>query len=117
MIQNSLIRKIYLYSFAFLGLVLVVFGLVRILDLGLKVYVFKQADQFAHAPYPAEKLTSESREPTQEEKDNLKREQEATEAKNRQAQRQSTASNSLAMIIVGLPLFLYHWKRINTSDK
>jgi len=32
-------------------------------------------------------------------------------------ERQSTASNSLAFIIVGLPLFLYHWWLIQKEKK
>ena len=112
MIQNSLIRRIYLYSFAFLGLVLMVFGAVRLLDLGLKVYVFKQADQYAIYPAYPEKLAPEATISAQEKEDVRIREEEAR-AQNTTSQRQSTASNSIAMIIVGLPLFFYHWRKVN----
>jgi hypothetical protein len=30
-------------------------------------------------------------------------------------QRQREVSGSIAMILVGLPLYLYHWKQIKTS--
>lgn len=112
--KNLLIAKIYLYSFAFLGLVLVVFGLVRILDLGLKVYVFKQADNFAsYSVGLPEKMAAPGATFSAQEKDDLKKEQETAQRKNMEGQRQSTASNSLAMVLVGSPLFFYHWKKIN----
>ena len=37
-------------------------------------------------------------------------EQEAMQKKQTNQQRQRDASNSLAMLIVGLPLYLYHWR-------
>lgn len=100
-----------------LGLILVVIGLVRLLDLGLKVYVFRAADNFASYPisYPEKMVPGVTL--SAQEKEDLKKEQETAQRKNQESQRQSTASNSIAMIIVGLPLFLYHWRRINTPEK
>lgn len=86
-----------------------VIGTVRMLDLGLKVYVFKQADQYVAYP---QKLNGEA---TEVEQERMRMEQVQAEEVNIRSRRQSTASSSLAMIIVGLPLFLYHWKII--SDK
>jgi hypothetical protein len=82
--------------------------MVKLIDLGLKVYVFKQAEIF-YAPkiypevYPGEKLTPE---------EIAKREEEQRKAEeiNRIAERQRTASNAIALIIVGLPIFIYHWR-------
>lgn len=113
MIENSLIRRIYLYSFAFLGLVLMVIGAVRLLDLGLKVYVFKQADQYAIYPYPA-KIDPEATSEAQDIESNRVREEEARK-QNTTSQRQSAASSSIAMIVVGMPLFFYHWRKVNAK--
>lgn len=112
MIQNSLIRRIYLYSFAFLGLILMVIGAVRLLDLGLKVYVFRQADQYAIYPDYPHKLAGEATPSAVDEESRRIREEEAR-AQNTTSQRQSAASSSIAMIIVGLPLFFYHWRKVN----
>ena len=46
----SLIRKIYLYLFSLIGLVLVVIGCVQLVNLGLKAYVFTAADQYYTYP-------------------------------------------------------------------
>jgi len=116
-VQKFLVSKIYLYIFSFLGLVLVIFGLVRLLDLGMKVYIFKQADQYAVFPsYPPDKTSAPSQ-LSQQDKFELQRAQEEAQKKNTTAQRQQTASTSLAMIIVGAPLFYYHWRKINKGEK
>lgn len=115
MIENSLIRRIYLYSFAFLGLVLMVIGTVRLLDLGLKVYVFKQADWYAIYPSYPEKINPEGTISAVPRED-LKVQEEQARKQNTTSQRQSTASSSLAMIVVGLPLFFYHWRKVNAAS-
>lgn len=102
-----------MYGFSLLGLVLVIIGTVRILDLGLKTFIFTKADNYATYPYPAVdmkgKEVSSSAMVSREEQDKYN-------AENRASQRQNTASSSLAMIIVGFPLFLYHWKMIHKTE-
>ena len=111
---HSLIRRIYIYTFSFIGLVLVVIGLVRLIDLGLKFYVFKGAESFiAYPAYPERVTKEQGEEINQEERDAFIKEQEEANSKNRSAERQRTVSNSLAMILVGAPLFLYHWRIIS----
>ncbi len=100
------IRTIYLYLFSLVGLVLVIIAGVRFIDMGLKAWVFTEADNYVSydyarpAPVAGEKPVVE---PSKEEK-------EAIQKKQTNQQRQRDASNSLAMIIVGLPLYLYHWR-------
>jgi hypothetical protein len=116
--RKELIRTVYLYLFSLLGLVLIVIGTVRLVDLGLKTFIFKKADQVVVYPeYPrvvkptgetAEKLT-----PEQEEK--YKQEQLEYQEREREARKERTAANSIAMIIVGVPLFAYHWRVIQRA--
>ncbi len=95
------IRLLYLYLFAFVGLFTTIIGSVQLVDLGLKVYVFKVSNRVY---YP---------EPTLEGKPQLSVEEmdERNEAEETN-QRKRQMSNSLAMIIVGTPVYLYHWKTI-----
>ena len=51
--KMSLIRKIYLYLFSLIGLVLVVIGCVELVNLGLKAYIFTAADQYYSYPVAA----------------------------------------------------------------
>lgn len=100
---------------------------VRFVDMGLKAWVFTAAEEEQRInfkqppfPYPLERVSrdGERADLTAEEKEQLR--QIVRDYKNWQAerekidpilaQRQRTAANSLAMLIIGLPLYLYHWR-------
>jgi hypothetical protein len=102
----EIIKLIYIYLFSAIGLILIITGSVKLIDLGLKVYIFKQADVF-YAPYPA---INQNENLTPEEIAKREEEQRKTDEINRIAERQRTASNAIALIIVGLPVFIYHWR-------
>ncbi|MFN7088314.1 MAG: hypothetical protein ACK4NX_00600, partial [Candidatus Paceibacteria bacterium] len=71
--RHTLIRKIYLYLFSLLGLVLIVIGTVKLVDLGLRMFVFKGAEEVVIWPEPP--IRSVEKEPgatlTSEEKEKL----------------------------------------------
>lgn len=120
--RKELIRAIYLYLFSLVGLVLVVIGLVQLVDLGLKTYIFTNADQIiTYPPYPVKPVPSSLDEkqvqPTPEELADYERKQKETQRAQEASNRARTASNALAMIIIGTPLFLYHWKTIQKDKK
>ena len=119
--RKELIRTLYLYLFSLIGLVVVVMGLVQLVDLGLKVFVFKKADQvliYPESVRPA-KTNPELEGPalTPEEQKKYEQEQLDYQIKQREADRERNAANALAMILVGTPLFLYHWKIIQKDKK
>lgn len=111
--MNWNIRLLYLYLFAFIGLLVSVIGSIRLIELGLKVYVFKDADVYNYAQ--PMKVTPEGKEVklTGEEIAQQKRDAE-TETKR---QRERELSGALAMILVGIPLYKYHWKTIQKEGK
>jgi hypothetical protein len=99
------IRLIYLYLFSAVGLITVVFGSVRLLDLGLKVIVFRGADRYEYyAPKPEGIDVDEN-------------EQKIIQERETKRQRERDLSGSIAMIAVGLPLYYYHWKTIKKENK
>ncbi len=116
-----LIRKIYLYLFTLIGLALITIGCVKLVSLGLKTYIFTKADVYYEYPmarpikiapikegiYPE---LAEGQQPAKEEID-------AYQEKQKTANRQREASESLAFIIVGLPLYLYHWRIIKKEKE
>ncbi len=116
--KYPLIRKIYLYLFALIGLVLITIGCVRLVGLALKTYIFTKADVYYEYPMarpvkiaPAESdKTEEIQQPTKEEVEEYQNKQQT-------ANRQREAAESLAFIIVGLPLYLYHWQVIKRDKK
>jgi len=97
------IRLIYLYLFSFVGLLVVVIGAVRMVDLGMKVFVFKDADRYE---YSAPEMKPKDEEV-------LRQNAERDQRRNRERE----FSNSLSMIVVGLPLYIYHWKTIQKENR
>lgn len=100
------IRLIYLYLFSFVGLLVVIVGSVRMVDLGLKFFVFKDADQYI---YYAPKLPDGTLDPGAEIA-------EKNAAKDQTRSRQRDFSGAASMILVGLPVYLYHWKTIQKEN-
>lgn len=112
------IRLLYLYLFSFVGLLVTVIGSIRLVNLGLKVFVFPQADNYVYyRPAPAE-LTPR---PSDGSQSALVRDDEKTDMLNQQTetarQRQREASEAMAMIIIGLPLYIYHWKTAQRENR
>ncbi len=143
--KNPIIRTIYLYLFALTGLALVSIGAVRFVNLGLKTFLFTKADEHADyearppftMPYPPKEkeMTEENfvqalgkckdtctLTDTQKEKLSLWlndyeewKTQPKVDYKTRERHRDS--SFSLAFILVGLPLWLYHWRIIKKEAR
>ncbi|PIW75851.1 MAG: hypothetical protein CO001_04465 [Candidatus Portnoybacteria bacterium CG_4_8_14_3_um_filter_40_10] len=120
-----------------LGLVLLTIGGVRFADMGLKAFVFTKADeeqrlynkQPSFAPVSTDKLGSLASDSqttlSESERQNIR--QWLSDYKNWQeqktnidpvtAQRHRDASLNLALILIGLPLYLYHWATIKKDSK
>lgn len=101
------IRLLYLYLFSFVGLLITVIGSIQLIDLGLKTYVFKVSE---YSFYP-ESVTVDGK-PTISVKEMEKRNK--IEQSN---QRKRQLSTSLSMILIGVPLYFYHWKTIKKEAK
>ena len=116
MAMNLTLRKVFLYIFASLGLVLSIIGLVSMINLGLRTYVFTRSDYPCYENFSKVTPAEEQDGVTQEERDR----QDALNKKNCEEQKvsekQRTASNAIAMLIVGIPLYFYHWNTIR-KDK
>jgi len=133
--KYSVIRTIYLYAFALLGLIFLCISGIRFLDMGLKAFVFTKAEEqmkidYARpvTPYSYEKikgLETEGVSLTNDEMAEIRQitqEYENWEERSKKvdpvtSNRHRTASSSLAMILVGLPLYLYHWSVIKRETK
>jgi len=98
------IKLLYLYLFSFIGLILVVTGGVKLVDLALRAYIFTQADFVEYARPVLDK-----------EGDMDTKAQIEINKKNSVAQKQRDAANAIATIVVGLPLYSYHWGQIKKS--
>ena len=142
--KQLLIRTIYLYLFALLGLVLITIGSVNLINLGLKTFIFTKADQqLNYGLKPSFPVLIRGKETTEEDfvsaiekcqdKCDLSLEQQEqidnwlTDYQNWQEQennfdytsqqRQRQFSLALSLLIVGLPLYLYHWTVIKKETE
>jgi len=135
----SLIRTIYLYLFTIVGLTLLVIGTVRFVDMRLKAFVFTQAEEQERLwqkqpPMPSriekievigEVAEGEKVEITEGERAQIKQWlviynnwKERNETFDQiTVNRHRNASINLALIVVGLPLYLYHWSIIKRETK
>jgi len=100
------IRILYLYLFSFVGLLIIVIGSIRLVDLGIKTFIFKDSDKYEIYPVKIEGEEVESVEV-----------QEARQKRESKRQKQRELSGSISMILVGVPLYLYHWRTIQKENK
>ena len=104
------IRSLYLYLFSFIGLLIAVIGTVQIVDLVLTVYVFDEADRYEYivrSPLEPDNALDLDKEAEYQEELRMQNERDVSR------QRQRRLSNSISMILVGVPLYLYHWRIIS----
>lgn len=134
--KNSFIRNVYLYLFSLIGLVLMVVGGVGLVNLGLKAFIFTQADMQNSFSYPVappvtpadikQSVDSGKKvEVTAIEQEALSRwlvDYNTYNEKTKKidyvaSSRQQEASHDVAMLIIGLPLYLVHWMIIKKDQK
>ncbi|MBP9818143.1 hypothetical protein KBC75_05370 [Candidatus Shapirobacteria bacterium] len=104
------LRLLYLYLFSFVGLLIVVVGGIQLVNLGIKTFVFPNADIYTTSP-----MTIPAKDGTMTE---IETQQQAEERQRTDIgrQRQRDLSNAVAMVLVGAPLYLYHWKTIQKEN-
>ena len=105
------IRSLYLYLFSFIGLLIAVIGTVQIVDLLLTVYVFDEADRYEY--YRGSPLQKVEEGPDAEDFAEHEAELQAQNDREVVRQRQRQLSGAISMIVVGIPLYLYHWRIIS----
>ncbi|HCP08216.1 MAG TPA: hypothetical protein DIT25_00215 [Candidatus Moranbacteria bacterium] len=124
--KTKLIRTIYLYIAALASLIFVAAGAGNLINTALKAYVFPKAEKGGYSRcnqqppvYGLEKgiYSGVTTEEKQTQLDNLLRDYENWQRENTgeecySAERQNNAVNALTMMIVALPIFLFHWNII-----
>jgi predicted nucleic acid-binding Zn-ribbon protein len=135
--KHPLIRVIYLYLFTLVGLAVTVIGSVGMVNLGLRSFIFTKADEeerisYKQPTYPPvsvdrlKEASAEAGEPLTEEEaavirnwlaDYEKWQEAESERDYVGARRSREASQNIAMILIGVPLYLYHWGIIKKDRK
>ncbi|MDE2311635.1 MAG: hypothetical protein KGJ93_00895 [Patescibacteria group bacterium] len=97
------LKKAYLYLVSVISLVIWVVGAIMLLNLALKTWVFPNADRGYYVqscPVAPDGKTIACDEAA------LKKQAE----ENRSSERQSTAAQALAMIVIAAPVWYFHWR-------
>lgn len=130
-VSRSWTRMVYLYLVSLIGLLLITIGGIRLLDVALKALVFRQAEADERLgyiqppmPYALERVertqgidsvafTAEERATLRQWLEEYRRwETQRNAVDPIVARRQRAASSSIAMIVFGLLIYPYHWRRI-----
>ncbi len=106
------IKRVYLYLVSLISLVIIVVGTIILLNLALRTWVFTKADNNNYVQPPISCAEVKNPEgmavPAYPNCDNNNYAQQQKDE--RSSQRQRSASEALAMIIVASPVFYYHWR-------
>jgi hypothetical protein len=117
MAMNLTLRKAFLYIFASVGLVLCIIGLVSLLNLGLRTYVFTKSD---YPCYNNKRMISDVEKTqgmTQAQIDQQAADENRICEEQKVSEKQRSASNAIAMLLVGIPLYLYNWNTIRRDKE
>lgn len=131
--MSTTVRTLYLYLFSMVGLIFMAVGGVQLLDMGLRALIFKQADAMERLEQPPMPMFMGSRIERFENDSSFTAEEKATMRQALQdykqweerrkridpvvARRQRTAANALALILIGLPIYMYHWRLIRSKKR
>ena len=132
--HSPIIRTIYLYIFALVGLIIVIVGSIRAFTMGLEVFIFKDVDKQERLNYSRPLSTSyveglktaqDDESFTEEERETIREwlasyeewKIESESFDHVSAQRQKETASILANIFVGFPLYLYHWNLIKKETR
>lgn len=103
--SDQWIRLVYLYLFACIGLIVTVIGCIRVINIVLTRTVFQQA-----SVYPRPPLLKGEDEKVYE------AEQIRYQLEESQRQFHYEVAGSLSMLLVGIPLYWYHWNLIKKEQ-
>ena len=104
------IRTLYMYAVSFIGLFIVIISFISLVNLGLKAAFFKDSDFYPVSSY--EKMLEDGSNVVVTEEEQLKEQME-----NVSRQRKRDLSQAIAQILVGLPVYLYHWTIIKKDSE
>ena len=122
------IRSIYFYAVSIIALFMIVFSAVDLVNLGLKTWVFKYADPAYSFCVPGNVGTyngpmipaptdpnakTQPTGPTQAQCDTQNQQNE----ENISRQNQSSAVRDLSLLVVAIPLFLFHFRIVQKEWK
>jgi hypothetical protein len=120
--KPALIKTIYFYLVALIGLLMVVFSSADLVNIGLRTWVFPKADlnQYPQPSCAVMMVKTPDAAETDAQYQARLADCERTQISDEEArtiQKQKDAVRDISLIAVGIPLFLYHWVVIRKEPK
>ncbi len=125
--KARIIKSIYFYLVSFVALMMIAFSSADLINTALRTWIFTQADNYTYrmdcptAPYFDTKGTAINDPATKAQLvADCEKQQEMNqknEEQNRISQRQNSIVRDISMIVVGIPLFLIHWRIVRSKDE
>jgi len=120
--KAMVIKTVYFYLVSIISLFMVVFAAADLVNLGLTTWVFTKADR---NPYPMMPCSAQIyKDPAAPQNEEMYRQQiaqcEENQKNDKEAQsiqKQKDAVRDISFLVVGIPLFLYHWTTIRRESK
>ena len=114
MSKPSIIRSLYFYIISIIGLMMIVFSTADLINLGLKTWVFPKADRYYSSCdnmlYPSSYGTAVSPKDAGDRQKEQCEQQLKRDKENAVSNKQSQAVRDLSFLVVGLPLFAFHFR-------
>ncbi len=107
---GSVILRIYFALVSFVTLMMLVFSVSDLINVGLKTYVFKMADAPEWPMYCEAQFIKENVKETAEETEMRCSRQKKQEAQSAIVRKQQSLVRDISMLIVSLPLFFVHFR-------
>lgn len=112
--KSTLIKSIYFYLVALIGLLMVVFSVADVVNIGLRTWVFPKADLNQYPQSSCATMIVKAPDATESDVQFQARladcqKTQLSDDEARAIQKQKDAVRDISFIVVGIPLFLYHW--------
>lgn len=99
---------LYIYLFSAVGLIFFLIGTVNLFQVGLDTYLTKNTTPM---PYYDKVDPATGKALTLEQIETNRKEATERDRQYKQDARQQKIINAIPMVLVGLPLYLYHWRK------
>lgn len=107
----TLIKTVYFFLVSFVALMMIIFSSADLINTVLRTYVFTKADNFVgYYPEQACVVKPDGKAMTAEECAQQNAVNEKRDKASQESQRQRDLVRDLSMILVGVPVFVLHWR-------
>ncbi len=118
--SKKMIRTFYLYLVTGITIVMILIGSVMLVNTALQTYVFNVGgyDVFPYYECDQPKFVGEKQiERTEVEKSECNKNAEERSKNQTSNERRRSVSYAISMLLIALPLYLYHWRVIQKENK